>query len=121
MITDILYALKRTAMGTGLYPDQFPVYQLSKSFVHLVNRYGRNPEILLLLSYYLRRNPLALFRLIPLGIRMWMKGRTSLFPAKIKGIRTIRHILEASKGLELPLEKEEGPYSEDVVGYKAVG
>jgi heterodisulfide reductase subunit C len=120
-ITDLLYALKRTAMDTGLYPGRFPIYQLSKNFVHLVNRYGRNPEILLLLRYYLRRNPLALFRLIPLGFAMWRKGRTSFFPAKIKGIQTIRQILEASKGLELSQEKERVPYAEDVVGNRAVG
>lgn len=120
-ITDLLYALKRVAMDTGLYPDRLPVYQLSRNFVRVVNRYGRNHEILLLLLYYLRRNPLAMFRLLPLGFSMWRKGRTSFFPAKIKGIQTIRQILEASRDLELPREKEEVPYKEDMVGYRAVG
>jgi hypothetical protein len=36
-ITDLLYALKRTAMDEGLYPDRFPLYRLSKSFVRIVN------------------------------------------------------------------------------------
>jgi heterodisulfide reductase subunit C len=120
-ITDLLYALKRTAMDTGLYPDRLPIYLLSKNFVHIVNRYGRNHEVLLLLRYYIRRNPLALLRLLPLAIAMWKKGRTSLFPEKIQGIQTIRQILEASKGLELPREKEEVPYEGDTVGYRAVG
>jgi quinone-modifying oxidoreductase subunit QmoC len=119
-ITDLLYALKRIAMDTGLYPDRLPIYLLSKNFVHVVNRYGRNHEILLLLRYYLRRNPLAMFRLLPLGIAMWRKGRTSFFPAKIKGIESIRQILAASKGLELPREKEEVQYAKDMVGYRAV-
>ena len=56
-ITDLLYALKRTAIDAGLYPEKFPVYLLSKNFARLVNRYGRNQEMLLLLLYYLRRNP----------------------------------------------------------------
>src|SRR5208283_4020717 len=56
-ITDLLYALKRTAIDAGLYPERFPVYRLSKNFVRVVNRYGRNQEMLLLLLYYLRRNP----------------------------------------------------------------
>jgi heterodisulfide reductase subunit C len=120
-ITDLLYALKRTAMGTGLYPDRLPVYLLSKNFVRVVNRYGRNHEMLLLLLYYLRRNPLALFRLLPLGFAMWRRGRISLFPAKIKGIQTIRQMLAASKALELPREKQEVPYVEGTVGYRAVG
>ena len=120
-ITDLLYALKRTAMDTGLYPDRLPIYLLSKNFVRVVNRFGRNHEMLLLLLYYLRRNPLALLRMLPLGIAMWRKGRISLFPTKIKGIQTIRQMLEASKALEFPRKKEEVPYAKDMVGYRAVG
>ena len=120
-ITDLLYALKRTAIDAGLYPERFPVYLLSKNFARLVNRYGRNQEMLLLLLYYLRRNPLGLLKLMPLGIQMMRKGRISLFPKKIKGVESIRKILEASKQLELPHEKEPVPYKEDMVGYRAVG
>jgi len=120
-ITDLLYALKRTAMDAKLYPDRFPVYLLSRSFVHLVNRYGRNHEILLLLLYHLRRNPLALFRLIPLGVSLFRRGRISFFPSKIKGVEAIRKILGASQALELPREKEAVPYDETMVGYRAVG
>jgi heterodisulfide reductase subunit C len=120
-ITDILYALKRTAMERGLYPDRFPVYILSRAFVDNVNRYGRNHEILLLTRYYLRRNPLELLRLMPLGISMWRKGRVSLLPSKIKGIKTIRQILGAAKALELPREKEPVEYAKEMVGYRAVG
>jgi len=120
-ITDTLYALKRTAMETGLYPDRFPVYLLSRIFVQIMNRYGRNHEGLLLLLYYLRRNPFGLLRLVPLGISMLRKGRAPLFPSKIKGIKTIRQILSAAKALELPAEKETVKYVEGTVGYGAVG
>jgi heterodisulfide reductase subunit C len=120
-ITDLLYALKRTAIDAGLYPDRFPVYVLSKNFVRIVNHYGRNQEMLLLLLYYLRRNPLGLLRLLPLGIAMLRKGRISLLPRKIKGVGAIRTILRASKDLELPREKGVVPYAEGMVGYRAVG
>lgn len=120
-ITEILYALKRTAIEKGLYPDRFPVYLLSNSFVRIVNRYGRNHEVLLLMLYYLRRNPFALLGLLPLGIAMLRKGRASLFPTKIKGIRTIQQILNAAKVLEMPREKEAVEYVEGMVGYRAVG
>jgi quinone-modifying oxidoreductase subunit QmoC len=120
-ITELLYALKRTAMDAKLYPDRFPVYLLSRTFVRLVNRYGRNNELLLLLLYYLRRNPLELLRLTPLGLSLWRRGRISLFPSKIKGVRTIRQILHAAEALELPREKEAAEYVEGVVGYGAVG
>ncbi|MFB3776327.1 MAG: 4Fe-4S dicluster domain-containing protein [Bryobacteraceae bacterium] len=119
-ITDLLYALKRTAVNAGLYPDRFPVYLLSRNFVRIVNRYGRNHESLLLLLYYLQRNPLALFRLLPLGIALLRKGRASPFPSRIKGVDTIRTILRASGSLELPREKEAIPYAEGAVGYRAI-
>lgn len=120
-ITDILYALKRTAMDVKLYPDRFPVYLLSRSFVGNVNRYGRNHEILLLLRYYLRRNPLELLKLVPLGWKLLRKGRVTLWPSKIQGVGAIRSILNASKALELPLEREKPEYDETMVGYRAVG
>ena len=120
-ITDLLYALKRTAISAGLYPERFPVYLLSRSFVNIVNRYGRNNEIMLLLLYHLRRNPLELFRLLPVGIAMLRKGRALLFPSRIKGVGAIRAILQASKDLKLPREQEAIPYVEGMVGYRAVG
>jgi heterodisulfide reductase subunit C len=120
-ITDLLYALKRTALDAKLYPDRFPVYWLSKNFVRIVNRYGRNHEILLLLLYYLRRNPFALLRLFPMGMALFRKGRVALFPSKIKGVKTIREILRSAEALELPREKQPVEYVEGMVGYRAVG
>jgi hypothetical protein len=96
------------------------VYRLSKNFVRVVNRYGRNQETLLLLLYYLR-NPLGLLRLLPLAIAMFRRGRISMLPKKIKGVGAIRTILRASKEFELPREKEAVPYTEGMVGYGAVG
>lgn len=120
-ITDLLYALKRTAMDKKLYPDRFPVYLLSKNFVRLVNHYGRNQEILLLLLYYLKRNPLELLRMLPMGWSLIKRGRVSLFPSKIQGVQAIRKILSASKALELPREEEKVEYDKGMVGYRAVG
>jgi heterodisulfide reductase subunit C len=120
-ITDLLYALKRTALDTGLYPERFPVYQLSKNFVKIVNRYGRNAEMLLLARYYLRENPFALLRLAPLGWRMLRRGRVSLAPRKIKGLAAIRTILKAAETLKLPVEREPLEYEKAMVGYRAVG
>ena len=119
-ITDLLYALKRTAMDKKLYPDRFPVYLLSKNFVRLVNYYGRNQEMLLLLLYYLKRNPFELLRLLPMGWSLIRKGRIALWPKKIQGVEAIRKILGASRALELPREKDKADYDETMVGYGAV-
>ncbi len=120
-ITDLLYALKRTAMDEGLYPDRFPVYRLSRSFVRIVNRYGRNNELQLLARYYLARNPFDMLRLLPLGVQLFSKGRVSLFPRKIRGVEAIRKILKASESLRLSREQEAVEYEKSMVGYGAVG
>ena len=119
-ITDVLYALKRTAQETKLYPERLPVYWLSRNFVSVVNRYGRNHEMLLLLRYYLRCNPLGLLGLLPLGWKLFRAGRVSLWPRKIRGVAAIRQILAASKALEIPREIEKVDYDETMVGYAAV-
>lgn len=120
-ITDLFYALKRTAMDAGVYPDRFPVYRLSKNFVRMINRYGRNNELRLLVLYYLQRNPFQLLHLLPLGIQLLSKGRVSLFPKKLRGVRAIRKILEASESLRLPHEPEKAEYAKSMIGYRAVG
>jgi len=120
-ITELLYALKRTAIDSGLYPERFPVYLLSKNFVRIVNRYGRNHEILLLARYYLRQNPFALLRLLPLGWRMFRRGRAALFPKKIKGLEAIRTMLETAETLKMLPQREAVEYGEEMVGYRAVG
>ena len=120
-ITDLLYALKRTAMEAGIHSEQFPVYRLSSAFVATVNRYGRNNEFLLLARYYLKRRPLEFLRLVPLGLAMLRRGRTILVPRKIKGIKAIRTILKAASELSLPVKKEPVEWGEDMVGYRAVG
>lgn len=120
-ITDLLYALKRVAMEKGLYPDRFPVYLLSRNFVRLVSRYGRNHELSLVARFYLRQKPLELLRLLPLGLAMYRRGRLVLLPKRIRGAAAIRRMIEASKALELPRERAPIEFVPGTVGYRAVG
>ncbi|MGC8793970.1 MAG: 4Fe-4S dicluster domain-containing protein [Bryobacteraceae bacterium] len=120
-ITDLLYALKRVAMDKGLYPDRFPVYLLSRNFVRLVYRYGRNHELLLLMLFYLRRDPLALLRTAPLGWAMYRRGRIALRPGRIRGVAAIRQMIDSAKALELPRERAPLEYVPGTIGYRAVG
>jgi len=116
-ITDLFYAMKRTAMDAGLFPDRFPVHLLSKNFVRIVNRYGRNHEGLLMAGYYLGRNPLGLLALLPLGWQMFRRGRVSLFPKKIKGLEAIRAMIQEAETLKMPPGRHPATYEKDAVGY----
>lgn len=81
--TDIMYALKRLAIQYGLYRRVQHEPKLSKSFVAVVNRYGRNFETELLARYYLKTNPFGLFRLLPFGLKLMKRGRLPLSPSRI--------------------------------------
>lgn len=107
-VTDILYALKRMAIEKNLFPKRFPIYILSKSFVCLINLFGRSYEAGLLLLYYLRTNPVKLFSLIPLASRLLRKGRIAVLPAKIKKRRELRAILAEAEVMEMVVP--EGAY-----------
>jgi hypothetical protein len=100
-VTDILYALKRMAMDNNLFPKRFPVYVLSRSFVSLINLFGRSYEIGLLVAFYLRTNPLRLVKMIPLGYRLWRRGRIRILPQRIKQRRQLSAILREAEIMEM--------------------
>jgi len=100
-VTDILYALKRMAMEENLFPKRFPVYVLSRSFVKMANLFGRSYEIGLLVAFYLRTKPWRLFSLLPLGYRLWRRGRVGLFPLRVKQRRQLAEILREAEIMEM--------------------
>jgi len=123
-ITDLLYALKRIAMEKGLFPEKFPVYALSESFVNNINRYGRNHEIGMLQSYFLKtgiHNLRFLLTMAPKGIKLMQRGRLPLFPKSIKGREELAAIIEKAEQIEQPQESVERPKITDAVGYRAIG
>lgn len=110
-LTDIIYMLKRLAMEQEIFPKKFPVYALSRSFVALANRYGRSYELGLMLLYYLKTNPLNLVKMIPLFIRLVLKGRIGLLPKKVKAKRALSSILAESQIMEMIVPvSDEYPY-----------
>jgi heterodisulfide reductase subunit C len=92
-ITDIMYALKRLAMSSQIYPSRLPVHALSSAFVSIVNKYGRNREVNLLIKYGFKTNPFKLLPSIPMGWRLGSKGRVPLFSTRIKGKKQLSGII----------------------------
>lgn len=106
-VTDILYALKRLAIEQKIFPKRFPAYSLSKSFVFLANRYGRSYEPGLILAYFLKTNPFKLLPMVPLFLKLLVKGRIGLFPKKIKGTKTFSKILREAEIMEMVIPVRE--------------
>jgi heterodisulfide reductase subunit C len=120
-VTDIIYALKRLAMDRKIYPKKFPVHALSAKFVQNVNRYGRNFELGLMMSYYLKTEPVRLLRMAPMGMKLMQKGRIAIKPRRIKALSDIRKIIAKAETLVLPRETYQKEYIEGMIGYRAVG
>ena len=98
-VTDTLYALKRLAIDRKIYPDNFPVYALSRAFVKNVYRYGRNFELGLGVRYFLRANPTKLLGSAGMGMRMIARGRMSIKPKAIKRVNEVRAIIRRAEEL----------------------
>jgi heterodisulfide reductase subunit C len=99
-LTDIMYELKRLGTEYGLYAKGVTAPVLSKEFVKLVDRYGRNAEVNLLISYYLKTNPLGLLKMAPLGLRLFRRGRLPFLPSKIKRQNELATIMKSLKNKE---------------------
>lgn len=92
--TDIMYELKRLGVKYGYYPEKVYAPALSKSFVKMVDKYGRNPEPELLMRYYMKTRPWGIFKIFPLGWKLLLRGRVSLRPKKITGSDDLQKILD---------------------------
>ncbi|MBL7052740.1 MAG: 4Fe-4S dicluster domain-containing protein [Candidatus Marinimicrobia bacterium] len=94
-ITDTMYALKRKAIKENRYPKGFPVPVLAREFFGIVKKTGRNNERNLLLKLYLKTNVLRLFKQIPIGLKLFFKGRLGLKSEKIKKTKQLQTLLDA--------------------------
>jgi heterodisulfide reductase subunit C len=106
-VTDILYALKRLAMDQKIFPKRFPVYALSQSFVGLTNRFGRSYEPGLIILYALKTNPLKLLGMLPLFVKLLLKGRIGILPERIKKTKAFSRILKEAEIMEMIVPVEE--------------
>jgi heterodisulfide reductase subunit C len=120
-ITDIIYALKRTAMEKNYKSKAHQVQVLANLFVNNILSYGRLHEGTLIRKYYTATNVLKLFRSIPLARKMYSTKRLALFPMKIKACDSLRRIIRKAQEIEMHEASEQPGYSPEYVGYKGLG
>lgn len=120
-VTDVIYALKRTAIEKKYFTQHYPVHSLARSFTRCIYRTGRLNESTLMFRFFLRTGFWKSFSYLPLGLKMFLKGRLRFKSSRVKNIETFRKILRKSESLELPVEKEKVIYQPDAVGYKSIG
>jgi heterodisulfide reductase subunit C2 len=101
LITDVMYALKGMAIKAKLYKDS-TAPDFSKTFIGMVEEYGRGFELGLATRHYLVHFPLRLPSMAPMGLGMLSKKRMGITPPKrIDGIDGLKAILARAKELEV--------------------
>lgn len=98
-IPDVMYTLKSMAIQARLYRDSIAP-DFSRTFVGMVENYGRSYEFGLATRHYLKHYPLRLPGMAPMGLGMLSKKRMDITPHKIKGIDQLQAILEKAKEVE---------------------
>ena len=93
-----MYALKRKAIEEEIYPSRFAIPVLDKEMSKLIAKYGRNSELWLVLSMYLKsKNILGLLKMAPTGLSMIKTGRMRLRKEKIKNRKQLQSLSKAVK------------------------
>jgi len=97
-ITDIMYMLKRMAMRENRQRSKNAGI-MSRSFVDIVNRKGRNHETSLMVKILLGTNPLGAISLAPVGIGLFTHHRLPLFGKGVRDIAGLRKIVAKAQEL----------------------
>lgn len=119
-ITELLYGFKRMAIDRGIFPAKFPVHVFAETFAEMVNRYGRNHEVGLILRFFMRTQPLGLLRRRRDGLALWRHGRLRIRPTRIDAIGDFRKIIARAEKFDLPQERVKRESVADTVGYAAI-
>ena len=99
-ITDVMYTLKSMAIQAKLCHDKTPP-DFSRTFVGMIENFGRSFELGLASFHYLTHYPLRLPGMATMGWGLLTKKRMSLVPHKIKNMKQLTAILDKAKTLEL--------------------
>jgi heterodisulfide reductase subunit C len=95
--TDIMYELKRLGIKHGIYPKNCTNAKMSKAFIAVVNKHGRNAEVQLIARYYLSTNPFNGLGQIGMALKMFSRGRLDMFTHTIKGIKGLQKMIAATE------------------------
>jgi heterodisulfide reductase subunit C len=99
-IPDVMYSLKAMAIEARLFRDS-TAPDFSRSFIDMVETFGRSFELGLASRHYLKHYPLRLPGMATMGFGMITSKRMNINPKRIKNMDQLKSILEKAKTLEL--------------------
>jgi heterodisulfide reductase subunit C len=105
-ITDVMYRLKRIAVASGKTTSDANAF--SRSFVSMVEMFGRGFEMGLAARFYLTKRPLALFGMLPMATGLLVRGRMAVLPSRVKDRRGFKAVLSKAKEIARQRDRETG-------------
>jgi heterodisulfide reductase subunit C len=97
-VTEVMYMLKRMAIREKRKRSK-KAGALSRTFVSLVNKNGRNHETSLMVRFMLAANPMGAVSAAPIGLSLYTHSRLPLFGKKVRNIDGLRKIVAKAQEL----------------------
>jgi len=103
-ITELMHALERLSTRRGLHYGR-ATSAMYRAFIDSIKRNGRVHELGMMMKFYLltlstgKINPLATIKMLPLALKLLLRGRMSIKPTKIKGREQLKTIVERAQAL----------------------
>jgi len=91
----VMDALRQMARREGIQPAEADIACFHEAFMQEILNFGRVHEMSLIARYKLRTR--QWLRDLGLGLQMFLRGRLSLLPARVKERKKIRTILQKAK------------------------
>ena len=101
-VTDVMYTLRRMSASAFAH-ENGDVADFSRTFIDLVERYGRSFELELAARYHLTHSPFKKMSQGPLAVGMVLKDRLSFRPKKIRALDGLKAILAKARDIEANL------------------
>jgi heterodisulfide reductase subunit C len=93
-ITDVMALLRSMAIEKGYQDDKEA--QFGQAFAATVRQHGRMFEPELLIRYYLRvLDVLSLLQMVPLGLKMMLRGKIPILPERVRSPQALQRICVA--------------------------
>ncbi len=97
-LAHVMDALREIAMARGVTQAQPEVAAFHRSFLNAVQRDGRLHELGMVAEYKLRSR--AFLDDIPLGVRMFLKGKLELLPGRVRSLTAVRRLFSECRASE---------------------
>jgi heterodisulfide reductase subunit C len=97
--TELMHTLEGLAVRHGLANGKVATPVMYRAFVDSIKSNGRVHEFGLMAKYYLKTNPFAALKMLPMALKLLTHGRMPLRGETVKGKEQIKAMMEKANAL----------------------